>query len=510
MSFLGRIFGRSKSAPEVAPSTRQVTPSARRMYQAAQVNRLTADWLVTITSANAEILVSRKAVIACTQQLERDNPHFRKILRIHKNNVIGHRGIQLQNKAKDSNGNLDRDANAAVMDGWKKYSRQEFCTVSRNLSCLEVQKLAIYALVRDGGILFRKYRGFNNAFKYAIEPIDIARLDHDYNMPVDGIQNRVQFGIEYDKFGAPVAYHILTRHPGDVFAGETGPRYRERVPADEIIALWSPERPGQFVGMPLVTSILNRLNILDKYDQAEAMAAYIASCKGGFLETKNDSGDYVGEDDGGGNTISEIQPGMVEELPVNMTYKANDPTHPTDAYPYFVKTQLRAVASGAGVPYHDMANDLEGVNYSSIRSGMLEAREDYKDLQELVKDKLMTPWFEDWLPYSIMSGQVALPIGKIDKFNAPEWKGRRWPWVDPMKDVQADILAVEAKLTSRTRVISENEDGGEIEQVFQELEDEAGLAELHDIDLTPADQAVKPVIQSGPEDGNGNAVPGQK
>lgn len=478
-------------------TTRDAAPAQKRMYQAAIVNRLTADWITSVTSANSEILVSRKAVIARCRQLSRDNPHFRKILSLYRNNVIGHKGIRLQMRIQDANGKLDRDACEMVKDAWEEAGRREHCTTTRSLSRVEVQGIAICALVRDGGMLFRKRRAFANAFAYALEPIEIDRLDHDYNLPLGGSQNRVQFGIEYDEFEAPIAYHVLSRHPGDTFAYGSSPRYRERIPADEIIPIWTPERAGQFVGMPLVTAILNRLNILDKYDQAEAVAAFIASCKSGFLITKTDSGNYEGEKDSQGNTTTEMQPGMIEELPVNMTYQANDPQHPTDAYPAFTKKQLRDVASGAEVPYHDLANDLEGVNYSSIRSGTLEARESYKTYQAIIIEQLMTPWFEDWLPYAILSKKISLPISKLNKWNAPCWKPRRWPWVDPKNDVEADLLEIEGGLTSRRRVIAENDDGGDIEEIFQEQEEDNALAELHKLDFS-GEEANPPTVAPPP------------
>lgn len=487
----------------------EITKLGKRMYAGAMVSRLTQDWIISVTSADAEILVSRKAVISRCRELERDNPLMEKILAIKENNVIGHKGIRLQMKVKGSDGKIDRDTCKLIEDSWLKYCRQESCTVTRSLTGIEVQNLAVRSFVRDGGILFRKHLGFDNDFKFAIEPIEIDRLDHDLNRPQTGTQNQIQFGIETDKYGAPLYYHILTRHPGDVFAYRASPKYRERVPADKIIFIFTPKRAGQMVGMPAVTSVMNRMNILDKYDQAEAVSAFIASCKGGFLERTNPDGKYTGDaEDSQGNTISNIEPGMIEELPPYVSYKANDPTHPTDAYPYFTKKQQRDIASGAGVTYHDLANDLEGVNFSSIRSGTLEAREGYKKDQQLFIDKLMQPWFEAWIEFAIMSRQVKLELSRLDDFRAAAtWKGRRWAWVDPLKDVQANLLEVEGKLNSRGGIINESDEGGSFEDICEALENETEIAGEHGINLIPP--AVKPGIPAGVEDASGTAVGGK-
>lgn len=447
------------------------------MYAAAETSRLTADWAINVTSANAEILISRKAVISRCRQLERDDVYMRRILRLFQNNVIGHHGIRLEPKIlSPGTGDYDRPANALLRDAWVESGKRANCTVTKTLSRLECQGLTMRALIRDGGILWRKRVAFPNPFGFAIEPIEIDRLDHDLNRPATQTTNKIQFGIEVDQFDAPVAYHILTRHPGDVFAYRSSPHYRERVLADEIIPVWSPERAGQLVGMPMTSAILKRLNHLDNYDEAELIAARVAACKGGFF-TKKNSEQYEGEEDEQGNTITEMQPGVFEELPIGMDFTPNHPEHPTQAYPAFVKTQLRGAASGVNLSYNALANDLEGVNYSSLRAGLIEDREEYKYLQSLLIEQLMDPWFEAWLPLAIMSGQLALPFGEIKRLKTHAWRARRWAWVDPLKDVQADMIAIEGGLTSRRHVIAEN--GEDVEQVFNDQEQDQALADDH-------------------------------
>ena len=51
---------------------------------------------------------------------------------------------------------------------------------------------------------------------------------------------------------------------------------------------------------------------------------------------------------------------------------------------------------------------------------------------------------------ALLSGAItmpngsALPASKIDKFSAHEWQPRSWDWVDPLKDVEAQIIAINA------------------------------------------------------------------
>ena len=45
--------------------------------------------------------------------------------------------------------------------------------------------------------------------------------------------------------------------------------------------------------------------------------------------------------------------------------------------------------------------------------------------------------------YARLSGALNLPATKYDKFSAIEWKSRRWQWVGPLKDTQANVIAVD-------------------------------------------------------------------
>ena len=70
---------------------------------------------------------------------------------------------------------------------------------------------------------------------------------------------------------------------------------------------------------------------------------------------------------------------------------------------------------------------------------------------------------------------------KFEKFNSPCWKPRRWPWVDPLKDLQASVLAVEKGFKSRRSIIAEM--GEDIEEVFQEQAEDNALAESLDLEF---------------------------
>jgi hypothetical protein len=122
------------------------------------------------------------------------------------------------------------------------------------------------------------------------------------------------------------------------------------------------------------------------------------------------------------------------------------------------------------VAYHSLGNDLEGVNFSSIRAGTLEERDLWMQKQSWFIDAFLEPVYTEWLRSALAFGQVVLangtplPTEKSDKFMAHEWQGRRWPWVDPLKDIEAARLEVKSGIASPQMIAARN--GVDIEDVL--------------------------------------------
>ena len=110
----------------------------------------------------------------------------------------------------------------------------------------------------------------------------------------------------------------------------------------------------------------------------------------------------------------------------------------------------------------------------------MDEREFYKAMQRWFIDSVVQPIFDAWLETSILDGTINLPASKLNKFDALDWKPRRWAWVDPEKDINAQIKAVDNHFKSRRQVISES--GGDIEDVLRNIKRDEELAEAVGLD----------------------------
>lgn len=522
----GRVIRSARVMPEHARVLREVNMRTLRMlrsYEAAVTSNLTADLPVSITSANAEILVSISAARSRARKAERDDPYAWQIINLYQDNVGGDEPFRLEMHVgkRDSTGKFieETETNQEIEDAWNEAGLPENCTVRRDMSRSEVYWQAISAIVRDGGILARHYAGFpNNEFGYAIDPIEMDRLDHYFNRPRTGNQSEIQFSIEMDEYHGASFYHILTRHPGDVFAWSNQPRYRERVPANDVIATWDIRtRAGQYVAVPRFSSIITRLHQNRQFDTAHVTAAIWSACKPVFilqklpndfngpmpewvrtqLEGLDDGGAEGGDSTAEGQKVGGVSPGETETLPPYHEPFLVDPKFPIEAATGFKKDNLRAASAGSGVPYHMLANDLEGVNFSSGRLGENQFHDTCKKLQNHFITNYVRRHFNRWLVYAIASGKVKQPMTRLRELQvAAKFYGRRWPYINPLQDAQADILRIEAGLTSRSRVIAESDRGGDVETVDAEIASDKEIDEAHDLDFSASDPTT-PSLKKG-------------
>jgi len=461
-----KFFGRKKEQK-----------AAQRSFKSANLSRLTLDWVTASLSQDGELKGKLPILRDRSRDLERNNEWVKGFLRSLENNVLGEKGVSLQVRSQEPNGKLDEVANSKIGRAWKQWGKTGRCEVTGRLSFSDVQRLILRCIARDGEVIVRMIR---SASGLQLQILEADLLDDTYHArTAEG--NEIRFGIEYDSFRRPIAYHLLGNHPGDSqFNADF--KSRVRVPADEVLHPFRIERPEQSRGIPWLVSSMSRLKMLDGYAEAELVAARTGAAKMGFFTKQTPEG-WTGEIDDDGNLPVDASPGTIEELPAGVDFKSWDSNHPNSGYGDFVKSCLRGVATSLGISYNSLSNDLEGVNYSSIRAGLIEEREVWKAIQRFMIDHVLEPIFEAWLEIELLSGRLGLPYDKYWKFNAPDFRGRRWSWVDPKKDMEAAILGIQHRITPLRDVIADN--GGDIYEVLQKAKDDEELAASMGLKLMP-------------------------
>jgi len=480
MSIRATTYKALRAITKTLKPTRSKSRPHARAYSAAAVGRLTADWNAPDSTADMEISMALRVLRARAQDMERNNDYAKRYFHLLTTNVLGHKGVSLQIRAKGSDGKPDKFANALIETKWKAWGKPG-CTVDGQLSWNDVQQLVLRSVARDGEIFiyFPPSWKHNNA-GFAMQLIEADHVDVDFNMVLNN-GNTIRMGIERDKYRRPVAYHVFTVHPSEqrMYSGQ---KLRERLPAEDVIHLRRPERVDETRSAPWIVAGLAKLKQMDAAEEAEVVAWRIAASKMGFY-IPGDDAEYDGEDTTeDGDPISEAEPGIFEKLKKGWDFKEWDPGKPSSTVESFEKAMLRGVASGWNVSYVSLANNLEGVSFSSIRSGELLDRAHWRVLQTWLIEHFNEPVREKWLKRSLLTGYIPLPPGKFEKFNAPIWRPRGWEWVNPRDESTAAKQDLEIGARSLQRIVGDR--GDDLEEIFAENKEAKELAAEYGVTLS--------------------------
>lgn len=473
----------------------------KRQYAAASTSRLFSDFFDSNRSADSELYPVIRRMRNRSRDLARNNEYVKRYLDLLKNNVVGDRGFSLQVKAINVTGELDQQGNQAVEDAFRRWAKLGHCTVDGKASFIDVQKMVMEGLARDGEVFIIKHRSASFHDSFALEFIEPDRVDEQKNeKAVNG--NYIRMGIELDKFRRPVAYHVLNYHPGDYdYTSISKSTSHTRVPAERVIHIYMPLRAGQTRGEPWTASALPAIKQLDGFREAAVINARIGASKMGFFTSPQGDG-FVADELRDNVPIMTAEPGSFHQLPDGVGFTAFDPAFPSNEFDDFHKSVLKGIASGLGVSYTSLSNDLESTSYSSIRQGALEERDQYKNLQRFFIDHVIRPIYESWLESAMEMGSFGIPLRQYQRFSeASEFRGRAWQWVDPQKEMTAAIMGMKNGVLSLQDVASNY--GKDTEELLAQIQRDKALMDQFGVSyaLEPYAATLSPVPPEGTADG---------
>ncbi|HWB47539.1 MAG TPA: phage portal protein [Stellaceae bacterium] len=294
----------------------------------------------------------------------------------------------------------------------------------------------------------------NGALRLKILPPE--RLDSSKNSEANP---RIVAGVEMDANDRRLAYWIT--QPNSYAS--------IRVPAESILHVFKASAPSQVRGISWLAPVLLNLNEEDGLRDALLMAARISACFAGFLTDQNTNGGPIPFDgvQTGSTLVGGLEPGQIKVLPSGMSIQWAQPAAVKQGIE-LAKLTIEAVASGLGCPAHLVSSDLSNANYSSLRAGLVEFRQRIEQVQfHVLVPQLLSPIWKRWLIGEYLSGAIDLPRGDLESLLAVNWYPPALPWVDPLKDLQSEVLAVSSGLKSRRQAVAER--GYSVEQLDEEI-----------------------------------------
>lgn len=449
----------------------------RDIAEAAAASNLWHSWGTTPISINRSVWQALTAIRARSRERGLSDPLARRYVHLAKQNVVGPSGPKLNSMPLNSGGLRDDFAARVVEEHWKTWTQARYCDVTGRLSFREICNATLADVIYDGEALVQRVPGGPHGVQVRL--IDPERLDFRLNKELDD-GGRVVMGVEVDANGRCAALHLLTRAPTDRVSGGVVRVESERIPAEQILHIFVTERSGQLRGIPWMISVVARMKMLHGYIQDAEMASRLGAKSWLFYKTESGLETGVGGavEGADGSLEMDLDDVGAQQIGPNDDVILQDPAYPHAMFDPYVKGLSRIIAVGTNVSYHSLSGDLEGVNFSSIRQGVLEDREAWKSLQNWLFEQLCTPVFHWWLESAIENNVLTyakkgetLPLrGDFAKLSRHSWTGRRWSWVDPLKEMQALQLAVGLNVTSVSQIIAEQ--GYDRDEVFAAIAEE--------------------------------------
>jgi lambda family phage portal protein len=354
---------------------------------------------------------------------------------------------------------------AAMVDAlWNEWGR--VADADGRLDIYGLEAAAYRAMEQDGEVLVRlRPRRVEDGLPVPLQLqlLEIDWLDSSKNGTAG--PNTIVNGIEYDPLGRIANYWLYDQHPGEQLNVFKTRSSSYPVPADRIIHLYAPQRPGQGRGFSRLAPIIARVRDLTLYEDAELqrknLETRLSVIASGDVAAMSMSESQSADEVKVTGELGTLSSGSITQVPSGTNLTIVEPKV-APGYVEYVKFNLHIIAAGMGVTYEMLTGDVKEVNFSSARVALLEFRRNAEQMQWLTLiPKLCEPIWRAFMDAAVLGGKISQADYSAD------WSTPKWDYVNPEQDVKADLAEISGGLSTISEKLRRR--GYKPELVFQEL-----------------------------------------
>ena len=451
---------------------RQGLEELKKNYDAGSYGRLNANWNAVNQSAEYTDRASRDIIRARARDLERNSDIANSLIGAYKRNIIGG-GYTLQVRTNEEK------INNEIEKLWKKWCKKKNCDVTGTQSFNQIMRMAVQRKKVDGGVLFHKVYTSSGILPFKIQMLEVDELDASCIVPKKK-ENKIVGGVEVNEFNRVEGYWVR-QYTIDGFS-ISNPLF---IPEKDIIFYFSKKRPSQIREISDFAQTIMRIRDANEFMNAVSVKERILACLSVFIkkvlpvgmgENRNNKPDKYNYN---GKTL---MPGMIKYLNPGEEVDAVNPSGQAADASSYTKQQLRLIGAGQGISYESVSRDMSESNYSSARQGMIEDDLTYEEDKELVIE-VMDEIYETFLISAVLAGKV-----KIRDFweNKEEYMSHEWikapkRWIDPLKEANANRIAIETGQKTFKEIAAEN--GKDWRSQIDDMEEVIAYAEEKGIEM---------------------------
>lgn len=362
---------------------------------------------------------------------------------------------------------------ATALREFNLWAKTQMCDASRQNTFWELQELAFRSMLMSGDVfaLFAQKPNKRNPYTLVLRLIEADRVSTPETQGDSEAQNtdgggRIVDGVEINRDGEVLRYHIATYHPladetpeqitwdaVDAFGKETG--------MPNVLHLMTVERPEQHRGIPFVSGMIEQVKQLDRYMNAELAASIVAAMLTVFITTDNTDDDgYDSVNDGISEEEKvtddpmkiELGNGNVYELPPGKKVDHVGENRAPTAFDNYVSRVITMIGSSMEIPYEVLMHRYDS-NYTASRSAILDFWKVVRRYRQQFIQQFNQPVYEAWLAEAVALGRIDAPGFFDDPMTREAWCGCQWigtsqGHVQPVQEANAAKIRMDLGITT--------------------------------------------------------------
>ena len=393
------------------------------------------------------------------------------------------------------------EAERAILREFKLWAENTMCDAERQQNFYGLQQLAFLSMLMSGDVfaLFGMKENKRTPYQTTVRLLEADRIcNPDSSGSSESKETdsggRIIDGVEIDKEGAVIKYHIASRSPNaeanssllewtaiDAYGSDTG--------YPNILHVMTYERPEQRRGVPFVAAEIEAIKQFTRYMNAELAANVVSSMLTAFITSDADDGKFGLEDavnDEDKVTDDELQlelaPGAIYNLPPGKHIDTVNPLRSNTQFESFVNTCIMVMASSMGIPKEVLVKKYES-NYTAARGALLDFWRTVRVYRTRFNSAFNQPIYEQWLSEAVASGRIEAPGFFDDPAIRQAWCGCVWMGasmghVDPLKEVNAAEKRIANNISTQEQEAAEYNGNDWAENVRQRKKELAEMRQM--------------------------------
>jgi lambda family phage portal protein len=383
-----------------------------------------------------------------SRDVSRNNPLAIGILRTERDAIVGD-GVVVE--ARTDSDKWNRESERL----WKEQMIEEPCDITRRYNFTDYLRMGYLADRRDGdfGTIFTDE---------ALQAFEGEQLGTPTGVDAEGKFLKVVAGVAYSKItGAVVGYYV-----GEPDRWGFVTTNYKKYPAESVHLMINADRFSQSRGEPVLTQSIDYIDMLcgkNGFLKATAVAALIQACHTMFISRKSDIMTSMPDAYTGGvsstgmdennQRLQKVEPGLIYYGKPDESASAIGPTQPGPQFEPFVTKMLMFIGRPLCMPLALVTGDYSGATFMNMRIAYDRAQENWRSEQ----NKCLTPLTRRAWKWNV-DRNIAAGKLNMDWLPSPDQKYRaeivcrKWPYVDPEKEANAQKIQLENRTITRKEI----------------------------------------------------------